>query len=156
MNFLSVFSPEDTVIIQDDLHITAEEFQSISKKVAGYVSEKFQSDEIIGVKSDNSVYGLMLAVGASLAGKHVLPLSKMNDGQLNDYAIEETNCQSFIGYGTDLDHSDISKIENLPEFEPEQAPGDFIFLSSGSTGKPKIHLNNCINMDKQEIGRAHV
>jgi acyl-CoA synthetase (AMP-forming)/AMP-acid ligase II len=149
MSFLSVFSPDDIVIVQDDIEITASEFENLSSKVSGYVEEAFPEESIIGIRSDNSVYGLILAVGASLAGKNVLPLSVMNDGAINDYAIEESGCSKFIGYGTSLDHSDASRVFNLPDHEAVNTPGDFIFLSSGSTGRPKIYLNNVINLSKE-------
>lgn len=148
MELLQLFSPKDVVIIQDDIFITAEEFSSASYKVAGYVAKNFPDSKVIGIRSDNSVYGLFLACGAGLAGKHVLPLSTLNDGTLNDYAIKNTGCTDFIGYGTSLDHSDIKNILNLPDFETDVTPGDYVFLSSGSTGKPKIHLNNLLKCDE--------
>jgi acyl-coenzyme A synthetase/AMP-(fatty) acid ligase len=148
MELLQLFNPTDTVIIQDDISLTAEEFSNASYKVAGYVAKNFPDSKVIGVRSDNSVYGLFLACGAGLAGKHVLPLSTLNDGTLNDYAIKNTGCTDFIGYDTDLDHSDVKNIFNLPDFETDATPGDYVFLSSGSTGKPKIHLNNLLQWDE--------
>jgi acyl-CoA synthetase (AMP-forming)/AMP-acid ligase II len=98
VDLLKLYNESETVIVQDDVVITAGELNRLSNNIAGYILDKFKDEEIIGVISDNNVYGLILAVGVALAGKNVLPLSTINSGITNDYLISQTNCNAFVGY----------------------------------------------------------
>lgn len=151
MKLLQLYKNKDVVIVQDDIVINAREFKNICNKIAGYVSTEFEHSSVIGVISDNDVYGLFLAVGAALAGKDVLPLATFNQGLVNEYLIDQTGCKSFIGYGTDLDHSNKEKINNLKNYKPNLKPGNFIVSSTGSTGIPKISSHNLLDVSKKYL-----
>ena len=151
MEILKLYEDKDLVIVQDDIKINAGEFKSICNKIAGYVVDKFKNEKVIGVISDNDVYGLLLAVGAACAGKDVLPLSTFNQGLVNEYLIKQTGCKSFIGYGTDLDHSNKEKIHNLKNYKLNYDYGNFIVSSTGSTGIPKISCHNMLDVSPEYL-----
>lgn len=151
MDLLKLYNDSETVIVQDDVEITAGELNRLSNNIAGYILDNFKDEEIIGVISDNNVYGLILAVGVALAGKNVLPLSTINSGITNDYLISQTNCNAFVGYGTDLDHSDIKNITSIKDFTSDKTPGSFVVSSTGSTGIPKVNVDNALRLSTDHI-----
>jgi len=126
------FSPDEVVLTQDSESLTLAELESLSFKVASYVADRFKDETVVGVRSDNAILGLPLALGVALAGKHFIPQATVNDGNVNGFISSVSGCKAFIGYGTDFDHSDKSLLDNLSEYREAEKFGSFAQLSSGS------------------------
>lgn len=150
MNILNSFSNEDIIINQDEKTITKLFFIEYVNHVANLIDKFIPDNEIVGVRSDNNALGLAMICAVIKTGRNVLPLQTFNDGPVNDYLIDNTNCKHFIGYGTEIDHSKIDVINNT-EYRSDKKGGGIVVSSSGTTGLPKITLSNFINNSIEEI-----
>jgi len=140
VDLLEVRSPHIAEII-DGWHISRGELLRWGKSTAVYVRKEFPDDEVVGVYTDNNLYGLILMLGVLMAGKTVVGLPPFMKGPLLNSAIEASGCEAFIGYGTDLDHSSPGNLLfqlGHPDDYVRVPLGNIAVFSSGTTGAPKL------------------
>lgn len=139
-NFANI-SPNKVLLQRGEELLTFREFKKISDNIASYLNERIPCRNKIIIKSDSSINGLLLLIGAAKAGlKSILIDSSYPQEQINKIKADEDikliiNEEEVFQVINNIGYQE-GTIHGLKERKETDI---FLgILSSGSTGHPKV------------------